>query len=161
MKIVRTQIPKDDPMRVLHDGIVRGEMPEPVKFTNTLKRAPITHAAITSESDTPETDANRCDVDTYAGEYLVKPATDGEWVRFEFAQALERQRDAAIKLADDVAKDSRVLKEKYGIGDRHVMREKNAEIKRWRTLATKLANVSSLDELREASQEFTKLNEHP
>ncbi len=41
------------------------------------------------------------------------------------------------------------------------MREKNAEIKRWRTLATKLANVSSLDELREASQEFTKLNEHP
>jgi len=47
------------------------------------------------KTDTPETDADRSDVDTYAGKYLCKKNPKGEWVHYLTAKKLERERDEA------------------------------------------------------------------
>lgn len=53
-------------------------------------------------------------------------------------------------LADDVLNTLRITREKYGIGDRHVMREKNREIEKLRVAlkdATELFGEIMRDEL--------------
>ena len=72
-----------------------------------------------SPSSTPETDA------------ILGGAN--AWNAFEediiaFARKLERERNESRKLADDAMATLREIKDKYGLGDRHVMREKNREI---------------------------------
>jgi hypothetical protein len=52
--------------------------------------------------DTPETDAERCDVDTYAGDYMSNRTPDGQWVHFTAAQKIERQRNAAWKTLKEI-----------------------------------------------------------
>jgi hypothetical protein len=47
-----------------------------------------------ADGATPRTDAARCDVDTYAGEYMVDPNPKGEWVSYKLAEELERELNA-------------------------------------------------------------------
>lgn len=46
---------------------------------------------MSDKSDTPRTNANRYDVDTYAGEYISAPSQQGEWVKADFTLQLERE----------------------------------------------------------------------
>jgi hypothetical protein len=50
------------------------------------------------KTNTPETDADRNDVDTYSGGYLCEKNPNGEWVHYLKAQKLERERNAAYAL---------------------------------------------------------------
>jgi hypothetical protein len=76
-------------------------------------------------SDTPETDALKA-------------------IREEqrhHAQTLN-ERDEYRKLADDALATLRETREKYGIGDRHVMGEKNRELREaWHLLSVLSANM--------------------
>lgn len=55
----------------------------------------------------------------------IKECSEGDYVKFE-------DFEEARRLADDALDTLRITREKYGIGDRHVMREKNREIARLR-----------------------------
>ena len=60
----------------------------------------------TAMSETPETDAARVSVDTYAGEYMVDVDPRGRWVEATFAEKLERERDEARRLLSELQRKS-------------------------------------------------------
>jgi len=55
----------------------------------------------------------------------IKECTEGDYVKFE-------DFEEARRLAEDALDTLRITREKYGLGDRHVMREKNREITKLR-----------------------------
>ena len=61
-----------------------------------------------SDTPTPRTQAARCNVDTYADQYLFSHSTDGEWVRHEVTEQLERELNDAMaalrNLANEIGK---------------------------------------------------------
>lgn len=68
-------------------------------------------------SDTPRVDAERYNVDTYAGKYLTMKTKDGAWVPVEICAQMERElaaKDATIeKLRAALAAADRMFKHKY------------------------------------------------
>ena len=56
-----------------------------------------------SDTPTPRTQAARCNVDTYADQYLFSHSTDGEWVRYEVTEQLERELAEVTKQRDALA----------------------------------------------------------
>ena len=57
-----------------------------------------------SDTPTPRTQAARSNVDTYADQYLFSHSTDGEWVRYEVSEQLERELAEVTKQRDHYKK---------------------------------------------------------
>lgn len=66
-----------------------------------------------NKKPTPETDAARVSVDTYAGEYLVDPDPQGRWVEAAFAEGLEHQRDAYAETIREFLREADEIDERH------------------------------------------------
>jgi hypothetical protein len=67
-----------------------------------------------SDTPTPRTQAARCNVDTYADQYLFSHSTDGEWVRYEVTEQLERELAEVTKQRDALAIAMKCI-ERHGV----------------------------------------------
>ena len=78
-----------------------------------------------SDTPTPRTQAARSNVDTYADQYLFSHSTDGEWVRYEVSEQLEREladmtkdRDEWKANHDNQVAINRALRDRPDLGER-------------------------------------------
>ena len=85
-------------------------------------------------TDTPETDAANARGVGYALRFYAMKT---------HARKLERERDEYRKLADDAVATLHEIKVKYGLGERHVMREKDREIEKLRKTIDELEILAS------------------
>ena len=85
-------------------------------------------------TDTPETNAVNTRGVGYAQRFYAMKA---------HARKLERERDEHRKLADDAMATLHEIKVKYGLGERHVMREKDREIEKLHKIIDEMEILAS------------------
>ena len=87
-------------------------------------------------SDTPETDG----IVEQCYRQINVPTNP---VPVDFARKLERERNEYRKLADDAMATLHEIKVKYGLGERHVMREKDREIEKLHKIIDEMEILAS------------------
>lgn len=85
-------------------------------------------------SETPLTDAAACDVDTYAGDYLVNPNPQGRWVESSVARSLETRLADAVRELSDWRKGESAHREMARIQLLNISSERDA----WKAIAGRL-----------------------